>query len=299
MGKDNRMTRWESFKFCDLVHLILEISQLSNLWCVAFLCKTFQFRFRYYQNVCTVSYSFVWWQWERWEQELDWMAMQGINLALAFNGQEAIWHKVRLGASTWLWPSMDRRPSGTRWDWGHQPGTGLKWTGGRLAQGETEGINLALAFNGQEAIWHKVRLRASIRCWLSMDRRPSGTRWDWGHQPGPCFATATWRCHTNISQWERSFLWKLCCHWLKGLRQPQIAVVRQGPGTGLRWTGGHLALGETEGINLALAFDGQKAIWHKVRLRASTWHWPSMDRRPSGTRWDWGHQPVMDYFLCG
>lgn len=53
-------------------------------------------RFRYYQNVCTVSYSFAWWNWTRWEREIDWMAMNGINLPLAFNGQEAIWQRVYL-----------------------------------------------------------------------------------------------------------------------------------------------------------------------------------------------------------
>uniref|UniRef100_T1JFM2 Alpha-N-acetylglucosaminidase n=1 Tax=Strigamia maritima TaxID=126957 RepID=T1JFM2_STRMM len=51
-------------------------------------------RFRYYQNVCTVSYSSVWWNWKRWEQEIDWMALNGINLPLAFTGQEAIWTRV-------------------------------------------------------------------------------------------------------------------------------------------------------------------------------------------------------------
>ncbi|KAL2922613.1 Alpha-N-acetylglucosaminidase, partial [Bienertia sinuspersici] len=29
-----------------------------------------------------------------WEKEIDWMALQGINLPLAFTGQEAIWQKV-------------------------------------------------------------------------------------------------------------------------------------------------------------------------------------------------------------
>ncbi|OMO77565.1 Alpha-N-acetylglucosaminidase [Corchorus capsularis] len=48
----------------------------------------------YYQNAVTSSYSFAWWNWERWEQEIDWMALQGINLPLAFTGQEAIWQKV-------------------------------------------------------------------------------------------------------------------------------------------------------------------------------------------------------------
>ncbi|XP_023751565.1 alpha-N-acetylglucosaminidase [Lactuca sativa] len=48
----------------------------------------------YYQNVVTSSYSYVWWDWERWEKEIDWMALQGINLPLAFTGQESIWQKV-------------------------------------------------------------------------------------------------------------------------------------------------------------------------------------------------------------
>ncbi|XP_026423582.1 alpha-N-acetylglucosaminidase-like [Papaver somniferum] len=48
----------------------------------------------YYQNAVTSSYTFAWWDWDRWEKEIDWMALQGINLPLAFTGQEAIWQKV-------------------------------------------------------------------------------------------------------------------------------------------------------------------------------------------------------------
>lgn len=50
--------------------------------------------FRYYENVCTVSYSYAWWDWERWEQEIDWMALRGINFPLAFLGQEYIYTEV-------------------------------------------------------------------------------------------------------------------------------------------------------------------------------------------------------------
>lgn len=53
-------------------------------------------RFRYYQNVCTTSYSFVWWDWKQWEKHIDWMALNSFNLVLAFNGQEAIWNRVYL-----------------------------------------------------------------------------------------------------------------------------------------------------------------------------------------------------------
>lgn len=51
-------------------------------------------RFRYYQNVCTTSYSFVWWDWKQWEKHIDWMVLNSFNLVLAFNGQEAIWQRV-------------------------------------------------------------------------------------------------------------------------------------------------------------------------------------------------------------
>ncbi|CAM8912675.1 unnamed protein product [Rhodiola kirilowii] len=56
----------------------------------------------YYQNAVTSSYTFAWWDWKRWEKEIDWMALQGINLPLAFTGQEAIWQKVfqKLNIST-------------------------------------------------------------------------------------------------------------------------------------------------------------------------------------------------------
>jgi alpha-N-acetylglucosaminidase len=50
--------------------------------------------YRYYMNVCTVSYSAVWWNWERWQYEIDLMAMNGINLPLGFTGQEYVWAKV-------------------------------------------------------------------------------------------------------------------------------------------------------------------------------------------------------------
>jgi len=45
-------------------------------------------------NCHGVADSYVWWTWEQWEKEIDWMALQGINLPLAFTGQEAIWQKV-------------------------------------------------------------------------------------------------------------------------------------------------------------------------------------------------------------
>ncbi|EGG15793.1 alpha-N-acetylglucosaminidase [Cavenderia fasciculata] len=56
---------------------------------------------RYYMNVVTFGYSTVWWDWERWQREIDWMALNGYNLPLAFVGQEYVWFAVysELGVS--------------------------------------------------------------------------------------------------------------------------------------------------------------------------------------------------------
>jgi alpha-N-acetylglucosaminidase len=52
------------------------------------------YRYTQYYNVCTFGYSTPFWHWERWERELDWMALHGITLPLALDGQEAIWQRV-------------------------------------------------------------------------------------------------------------------------------------------------------------------------------------------------------------
>lgn len=46
---------------------------------------------RYYFNVCTMGYSTAFWQWPRWEREIDLMALNGIDTPLAFVGQELAW----------------------------------------------------------------------------------------------------------------------------------------------------------------------------------------------------------------
>ncbi|CAF2858166.1 unnamed protein product [Rotaria sp. Silwood2] len=52
--------------------------------------------FRWYGNPCTFSYSAVFWNFSRWEKEIDWMAMNGINLVYATTGMEYIFTKVFL-----------------------------------------------------------------------------------------------------------------------------------------------------------------------------------------------------------
>ena len=51
-------------------------------------------RDRYYLNYCTFSYSMPFWDEARWMQELDWMALHGINMALSLTGIESVWKNM-------------------------------------------------------------------------------------------------------------------------------------------------------------------------------------------------------------
>jgi alpha-N-acetylglucosaminidase len=48
-------------------------------------------RFRYAYNFCTYGYTMAWWDWPKWEHELDYLALNGVNLALVIEGQESAW----------------------------------------------------------------------------------------------------------------------------------------------------------------------------------------------------------------
>ncbi|ADV42401.1 alpha-N-acetylglucosaminidase [Bacteroides helcogenes] len=58
-------------------------------------------KYRYNLNYCTYSYTMAFWDWERWEKEIDWMALHGINLPLSIVGTGSVWRNVlsRLGYS--------------------------------------------------------------------------------------------------------------------------------------------------------------------------------------------------------
>ncbi|WP_293710046.1 alpha-N-acetylglucosaminidase [uncultured Parabacteroides sp.] len=51
-------------------------------------------KLRYNLNYCTFSYTMAFWNWDRWEKEIDWMALHGINLPLAMTGVESVWYNV-------------------------------------------------------------------------------------------------------------------------------------------------------------------------------------------------------------
>lgn len=56
-------------------------------------------QYRYALNYCTYNYTMSFYTWKDWEHELDWMALNGVNMMLVANGEEAVWQNVlrRLG----------------------------------------------------------------------------------------------------------------------------------------------------------------------------------------------------------
>lgn len=60
------------------------------------ITKTSSVQHSYYLNYCTFNYSMAFWDWERWEKEIDWMALNGVNLPLAIVGIEQVWKNTLL-----------------------------------------------------------------------------------------------------------------------------------------------------------------------------------------------------------
>lgn len=48
---------------------------------------------RYAYNYCTMSYSMAFWGEDEWRKELDWLALNGVNVVLDITGQEEVWRE--------------------------------------------------------------------------------------------------------------------------------------------------------------------------------------------------------------
>lgn len=70
----------------DLTHVHLPLPEKEEV-------HTTTADYRYYLNYCTFGYSMATWTWERWQQEIDWMALHGINMPLQIVGLEAVWRE--------------------------------------------------------------------------------------------------------------------------------------------------------------------------------------------------------------
>lgn len=102
---------WCGTDSIELDELVMFDGEFSN---------TIEQKFRVYLNYCTLDYTACWWDFERWEKEIDFMAMNGINMPLCVIGTEAVWYETLLqfgftkdealssvtGPAFWAWHLM-------------------------------------------------------------------------------------------------------------------------------------------------------------------------------------------------
>ncbi len=81
------------------------------------IVKTSIVPYSYYLNYCTFNYTMSFWDWDRWEKEIDWMALNGVDLPLAAVGSEAVWRNTlqRLGISEKKIAEFIPGPAFTAW----------------------------------------------------------------------------------------------------------------------------------------------------------------------------------------
>lgn len=78
-----------------------------------------EYDYRYIFNYCTYGYTMPWWNWERWEKMIDYMALKGINMPLSIIGQECVWKEVykELGMSDKQISETFVGPAHLPWHW--------------------------------------------------------------------------------------------------------------------------------------------------------------------------------------
>ena len=81
--------------------------------------RTSPYKYRYYLNYCTFNYTMSWWDYDRWQQEIDFMALNGINMPLALTGQNSVWQRVyrKLGFTDEELAGFFSGPAYFNWFW--------------------------------------------------------------------------------------------------------------------------------------------------------------------------------------
>lgn len=89
---------------------------------------TSPYKYRYFLNVVTFGYTTPYWDWDRWQKEIDWMALHGVNMPLALVGSEAIAQRVwkKLGLNDKEIREFFTGPAHLSW---HRMGNLNKWDG--------------------------------------------------------------------------------------------------------------------------------------------------------------------------
>ena len=129
---------------------------------------------RYYLNYCTFGYSMATWTWERWEQEIDWMALHGINMPLQIVGLEWVWRDFLMKDCHYTEQEAEDfvpGPAFTPWwgmnnleGWGgdgrlrtdRQTMTGRQASGVEAEEGAPQGVHLDAWYKRQRELAQKI-----------------------------------------------------------------------------------------------------------------------------------------------
>lgn len=109
-------------------------------------------KYRYYLNTCTFGYSMTSWTWTRWQQEIDWMALHGINMPLQLVGLEEVWRTflIKCGYSETAAKAFVAGPAFIAW-WAMN---NLEGWGGTAAGSKSGYNNLPGAGGVQDDAWY-------------------------------------------------------------------------------------------------------------------------------------------------
>ena len=105
----------------------------------------------------------------------------------------------------------------------------------------------------------------------------------------PCITSATRRCCTNLSQWQRSFHWKLICHWLKGVllsdrwNTRSWSFVRHDDV--IKWKYFPSSCPFVGGIHRSSVNSPHKGQWHGAFTWCFLWSVNKRPSKPSRCRW--------------
>lgn len=169
-------------------------------------------KYRYYLNTCTFGYSMTSWTWKRWQREIDWMALHGINMPLQLVGLEEVWRTflIKCGYSETDAKAFVAGPAFIAW-WAMN---NLQGWGGTAAGSKSDYNNLAGAGGVQDDAWYarqKKLAKQILDAQRALGMQPVLPGWS-GMVPTNFNAKTGYTTRDNGGNWAGDFVRPLLLH---------------------------------------------------------------------------------------
>ena len=198
LNEKTTTVKWDANAgYADLSHLPLPSETETH---------TSDAKYRYYLNTCTFGYSMTSWTWTRWQQEIDWMALHGINMPLQLVGLEEVWRTflIKCGYSETDAKAFVAGPAFIAW-WAMN---NLQGWGG-TAEGSKSGYNnLAGAGGVQDDAWYarqKKLAKQILDAQRALGMQPVLPGWS-GMVPTNFNAKTGYTTRSNGQNWAGDFV---------------------------------------------------------------------------------------------